>query len=107
MIVTTTQGIEDKKITDYLGIVSGADTYLMGGAIGLGVTAKGQTLHYTSAVDSALLKMVESANDMSADAIVGIEINTSSSGNGTIAVTVSGTAVKLKDAGFEDELPDL
>lgn len=107
MIVTTTQSIDGKKITEYLGIVSGADTYLMGGLMGGGVTNKGQSIYYSSSLSSAVSTMIGAANNLEADAIVGVIINVSSTANGTVAVTVSGTAVKLEDSGFDDELPDL
>ncbi len=107
MIITTTQSIDSKKITNYLGIVAGADTYLMAGVMGGGVTGKGQSTYYNAALNSAISTMSIAANNLKADAVLGVIINVSSSGNGTVAVTASGTAVKLEDIGFDDELPDL
>lgn len=109
MIVTTTNSIPGKKITEILGLASGGDTYIVGGMLGGGVTANGQTLYYDATLKKAVDKMKENAklyfNATNDDAIVGIQINSASS-NGTISITVTGTVVKLEDAGYDEELPD-
>ena len=106
MIVTTTQSVDGKKVKAYLGLVTGASPYNAGGMVGGGYSSKGQSNLFSYAVNSAKDTMVSSAHG--ADAIIGVQIAVgSSSAMNQVIVTVTGTAVTLEDAGFDDELPEI
>jgi len=106
MIVTTTPTVEDKKITQYLGIVTGeaiiganifkdffaSITDIVGGRAG----AYEKELKRAQAI--ALDEMKERAEKIGANAIVGIDLDYEVIGKqgSMLMVTVSGTAVKLE-----------
>ncbi len=106
MIVTTTQGVDGKKVKAYLGVVAGASPYNAASLPGGGYAPAGQPNLFNYAVNSAITAMI--GNAYGAEAIIGVQIAVSSSGvmNQEI-VTVTGTAVTLEDAGFDTELPDI
>ena len=91
MILTTTQNIEGRTITEYLGIVCGEafeNKEFRGERYYLTVLNNARTL--------ALNQMEERARSMGADAVVGVRIDFDVSDIGPcIMVNVSGTAVKL------------
>lgn len=106
MIITTTQSIENYHIVEYLGIVSGADTYVVGGIIGEGFAKQGK--YYETALRNAHLQMESKAGQYGADAIVGVQVSvTSMATAGSIVVTSTGTAVKIEKAGWDEEIPEL
>ena len=106
MILTTTPTIENYHITSYLGIVSGADTYTVGGLIGEGLMKQG--FYYEMSLNKAKSLMESKASEYGADAIVGIQVAvTSMSSVGQIVVTATGTAVKIEKAGWDEEIPEL
>lgn len=103
MILTTTNSIEGKEITEYLGLVYGTDIYLVGGLLGGGMA--NQENLFGTAYSDAVDKMVSKAVKIGADAIVGIQVNYTSPGNvNSMIVVVTGTAVKT---GYYDALPEL
>jgi uncharacterized protein YbjQ (UPF0145 family) len=103
LILTTTPTLENKKITSYLGIVTGESIIganlfrdifagirdIVGGRSG----AYEQVLR--EAKDSALTEMEENARRVGATAVVGIDLDYETVGaNGSmLMVTASGTAV--------------
>jgi len=105
MIVTTTDGIEGRKITGYLGVVTGEA--VLGANIfkdlfaGIRDIVGGRSAAYEGelrkAKDTALQEMAERARDLSADAVVGVDLDYEaiSSGN-MLMVSANGTAVKLE-----------
>lgn len=106
MIISTTESIDRYQITEYLAIVTGADTYTVGGLIGEGFMRQGSL--FKQAVAKIRQEMERVAVSLGADAIVGFNISsTSMATSGSIVVTGIGTAVKLKQNGWDDELPDL
>jgi len=78
IIVTTTDIVPGKEIVEILGVVHGK-------------SEKWTT--ESRAKDSAVKKMVEKAEKLGADAIVGVKITAGGLGR---SVAVMGTAVKLK-----------
>lgn len=95
MIISTTNCIENNKINDYLGVVSGTDIYLVGGILGGGLA--NQEKLYTQALNNAIEKMERKARDLGANAIVGVSTNIVSPGNlNNIIVIATGTAVVLQ-----------
>ena len=106
MIVTTTNGIEGRRVTDYLGVVHG--TAVMGSNLfrdffaGIRDVVGGRVGSYetvvTDAKQAALAQLMEQAQDLRADAVVGVSFDHDSIGgdNKTILmVSATGTAVRL------------
>ena len=92
MILTTTQSIEGRAITEYLGIVCGEAFE--------NKEFKGERYYLsilTNARNLALKQLEERASGLGADAVVGIDLDYEVLGqdNGMLMVTASGTAVKL------------
>jgi uncharacterized protein YbjQ (UPF0145 family) len=87
MFITTTPNIEGKRIKEYLGIVTGEA--VVGGRSG----AYEQELR--KARDLAFEEIKEAAQELGANAIVGVDIDYEVLGekNGMLMVSVSGTAV--------------
>ena len=103
MIVTTTNNVECKQITAYLGIITGEtiiganlfrDIFAsVRDVVGCRSGAYEDVLR--EAKDTALSEMTAKAVAMCADAIVGIDLDYETIRNGMLMVTASGTAVKL------------
>jgi uncharacterized protein YbjQ (UPF0145 family) len=105
MILTTTNTIEGKPATAYLGIVTseviiGAN-FMKDFLGGLRDFFGGRSGTYEQvlkdAKESALAELRQNAQSMGADAILGIDLDyeTIGSGGSMLMVTASGTAVKL------------
>lgn len=82
MIVTTSQAVEGKIISEYLGIVSAASIAIMP----IGAAQGG----WKSGVDSAIEIMIQQAKEVRADAIIAVQFEPSGS-----HVCATGTAVRL------------
>lgn len=106
MIVTTTPSVEGRKIIDYKGIVfgeviSGVD-FIKDFAAGLSNFFGGRSESYEGeligARESAIMEMVNRAEQTGANAIVGVDIDYEvlGQGNNMLMVTASGTAVVLE-----------
>ena len=105
MILTTTNTIDGKPVTAYLGIVTseviiGAN-FMKDFLGGLRDFFGGRSGTYESvlkeAKENALAELRQNAQSMGADAILGIDLDyeTVGSGGSMLMVTASGTAVKL------------
>ncbi len=104
MIYTTTQVVPGREIVEILGVVTGnvvqtkhlgkdiAATFksLIGGEIG------GYTEMLTEARYQAISRMVQSALELEADAVVGLRFTTSAIMNNASEILAFGTAVKLR-----------
>jgi uncharacterized protein YbjQ (UPF0145 family) len=106
MILSTTNMLEGKKITDYYGIVTGESiiganlfkdlfasiTDIVGGRAG----AYEQVLR--EAKNNALLELEENARQLGANAVIGIDLDYETVGhNGSmLMVSASGTAVRYQ-----------
>jgi uncharacterized protein YbjQ (UPF0145 family) len=104
MIVTTTDGIEGKEITDYLGIVSGECVY---GAnfvrdffASIRDVVGGRSGSYENVLNDAkkeaLADLIAAAQDLGADAVVGLDLDYETVGDSMLMVSANGTAVKLR-----------
>ncbi len=105
MIVTTTAGIEGRKIREYLGVVSGES--IIGANIVkdlfasvrdiVGGRAGAYEKSLQEARETALKEMTERAQALGADAVVGVSLDIEAFGGsgGMIMVASSGTAVRL------------
>ena len=107
IIITTTDGVEGRSVTEYLGIVSGEAvmgtnlfrdifagiTDLVGGRSGV------YEDELRNAKDAAIGQMREDARALGADAVVGVDLDYEHLGGGSrsmLMVTANGTAVRLR-----------
>ena len=105
MILTTTPTIEGRPIRDYKGVVTGETiigaNFLKDFMAGIRDIVGGRSGAYEKvlreAKDSSMKEMEERAAAMGANAVVGIDIDyeTIGQGNSMLMVAVSGTAVVL------------
>lgn len=103
MIVTTTHNIEGKKISKYLGLVTGEA--ILGANIfrdlfaGIRDIVGGRSGAYEEelrkAKDIALKEMAEQAEKLGANAVVGIDLDYETVGQSMLMVSASGTAVVI------------
>ncbi len=105
MILTTTPSVEGHIIKDYKGIVFGevisGVNFLRDFAASIRNIVGGRSMSYEeeliAAREQAMQEMSQRAEQLGADAVVGIDIDYEVLGenNGMLMVTASGTAVKL------------
>lgn len=106
MIITTTPSVEGRKIREYKGIVfgeviSGVD-FIKDFAAGLTNFFGGRSNSYEGelieARQNAISEMVNRAENLGANAIVGVDVDYEvlGQGNNMLMVTASGTAVILE-----------
>jgi uncharacterized protein YbjQ (UPF0145 family) len=107
MIVTTTTAIDGRTATEYVGVVTGEA--VLGANVfrdvfaGLrdivGGRAAGYERSLRQARETALEEMVAEAEQLGADAVIGVDVDYESiqmgQGGGMLMVSASGTAVKL------------
>jgi uncharacterized protein YbjQ (UPF0145 family) len=106
MIITTTPAIDGKRISSYLGIVAGEA--IMGANMfrdmfaGIRDIVGGRSGAYEKelrkAREVAFQELEDSAKDLGANAVVGLDIDYEVLGekNGMLMVSVSGTAVRVE-----------
>jgi uncharacterized protein YbjQ (UPF0145 family) len=103
MIVVTTEQIEGKKITETLGLVRGSTIRarhvgrdIMAGLRNIvGGEVKEYTVMLAQAREEALQRMIEQAEKMGANAIVGTRFATAMVMSGAAEMLAYGTAVKV------------
>ena len=107
MLVTTTNSIEGKKITKYLGLVSGEA--ILGANIFKDIFASirdivgGRSSAYEKelrqAKDIAVTEMVEQAKLLGGNAVIAVDLDYETVGQGgsMLMVSASGTAVLIED----------
>jgi len=105
MLLTTTETVEGRRITAYLGLVTGEAILgvnifrdLFSGIRDIiGGRAGGYQKALRDAREAALADMGQAAQELGADAIVAIDLDYEVLGekNGMLMVSVNGTAVKL------------
>jgi uncharacterized protein YbjQ (UPF0145 family) len=104
IILTTTEGIQGKEITQVLGLVKGntIQTRHIGSHLLAGLTSvvggevKGYVKALTTAREEATSRMVEEAATLQADAIICMRYSTSQVMDGAAEILAYGTAVKLR-----------
>ena len=104
MIISTTPSLEGHRITAYLGLVSG-ETILGANIIrdfmaGITDIVGGRSRAYEESLieakETAIREMTERALALGADAIVGVDLDFETVGQGSmLMVSASGTAVRL------------
>ncbi|MDF1612390.1 MAG: heavy metal-binding domain-containing protein [Stygiobacter sp.] len=107
MLITTTNTIEGKKIVQYLGLVSGEA--IVGANIFKDIFASirdivgGRSAAYEkelrTAKDIAINEMVEQAKLLGGNAVIAVDLDYETVGQGgsMLMVSASGTAVKLEE----------
>ena len=103
MIMVTTEQIEGKKITETLGLVRGSTIRarhmgrdIMAGLRNIvGGEVKDYTVMLAQAREEAIQRMIEQAEKMGANAIVGTRFVTSMVMSGAAEMVAYGTAVKV------------
>jgi uncharacterized protein YbjQ (UPF0145 family) len=104
MIVTTTDGVDGRRIRRYLGVVSGEAVFganvfrdffasirdVVGGRAG------GYETVLKDGKLAAIEDMVEEASRLGATAIVGVDLDYESVGRSMLMVSANGTAVELE-----------
>lgn len=105
MIISTTPTIEGQKIIEYKGIVTGETiigaNFIKDFLAGIRDIVGGRSQSYEKvlreAKDTSIREMMERAQALGANAIVGIDIDyeTIGSGNSMLMVSCSGTAVVI------------
>ena len=107
MLITTTNNIEGKKITKYLGLVSGEA--ILGANIFKDIFASirdivgGRSAAYErelrEAKDIAVQEMIDQASALGGNAVIAVDLDYETIGQGgsMLMVSASGTAVILED----------
>lgn len=103
MILTTTNSVQGRKITEYLAIISGEAingiNFVKDFGAGIrnlvGGRSKGYEDELIEAREEALREAEARAEKIGADALVGIKIDSEVINGSMLMVTVVGTAVKL------------
>jgi uncharacterized protein YbjQ (UPF0145 family) len=105
MIVTTTGSVEGRRVVAYLGLVTGEAILgvnifrdLFSGIRDIiGGRAGGYQKSLREAREAAIADMTAAAQELGADAILGVDLDYEVLGekNGMLMVSVNGTAVKL------------
>jgi len=103
MILTTTEKIPEKKITEILGIARGSTVRARNIGRDLFASLKniigGELSEYTKlqaeSREQALQRMIEDGERLGADAIINIRISTSVITQGAAEILAYGTAVKI------------
>lgn len=103
MLIVTTDGIEGRRIVDYLGIVSGdaivganvfRDLFARVRDV-VGGRAGGYEAALRGAKDHAIEDLIEQAQALGADAVVAVDLDYEVVGDSMLMVSANGTAVKL------------
>ena len=100
MLVTTTATLQDRRISDYLGLVTGES--ILGANIfrdmfaGIRDIVGGRAGAYEKVL-RAVQEMVDRARKLGANGVIGVDVDYETVGGGTmLMVSVSGTAVKIE-----------
>lgn len=105
MIITTTDTIPNKEVTEILGIVRGSTVRArnIGRDIfaGLKNVIGGEIKEYSKlqadSREQAMKRMIDDAESLGADAIVNVRLTTSMVMQGAAEILAYGTAVKIKE----------
>ena len=103
MIVTTTPAIEDRTVATYLSVVTAQSVLGVNAfkdvAAGMRNIFGGRSQSYenelASGVSDSLAELEQQAEQLGADAVIGVDIDYESLGQNMLMISASGTAVKL------------
>ena len=104
MIVTTTATLQDRRISEYLGLVAGES--ILGANIfrdmfaGIRDIVGGRSGAYEKVLRDArqiaVNEMVDAARRLGANGVIGVDVDYETVGGTMLMVSVSGTAVKVE-----------
>ena len=103
MLIVTTDSIDGRQVSQYLGIVSGdaivganmfRDFFASVRDV-VGGRAGGYEKALRGAKNSAIEDMIEQAREMGADAVLAVDLDYETVGDTMLMVSANGTAVKL------------
>ncbi len=104
MLITTTDGVEGKRIVEYHGVVTGEA--IVGANIFRDLFARvrdifgGRAAGYEKALGSAkeiaLKDMTDKAEALGANAVVGVDLDYEALGDSMLMVSANGTAVRIE-----------
>lgn len=105
MMYVTTESIPGYKVDKAICVVSGCIAYASNGVQAISADFKrmtggeipGFTEVLDTARDTALSRMLQTANDLGADGVIGVRYTTSSLSAGVSEIIAYGTAVKLRE----------
>lgn len=92
MIITTTNNVEGHQISSYLGVVSSKST--IGDTVLISGKPKQQLL-FDEAISLALQGLQEKAENLGANALIGVNIATENCSAGNTLFLATGTAVMI------------
>lgn len=104
MLITTTDGVEGKRIVEYHGVVTGEaivganifrDLFARVRDI-VGGRAAGYEKVLGGAKDIALKEMTDKAEALGANAVVGVDLDYEALGDSMLMVSANGTAVRIE-----------
>lgn len=104
MLIVTTDSIDGRRVSEYLGIVSGdaivganmfRDLFARVRDI-VGGRAGGYENALRGAKEHAINDMVEQAQALGADAVIGVDLDYETVGDSMLMVSANGTAVKFQ-----------
>ncbi len=104
MLIVTTDNVEGKRVTRYLGIVSGdcivganmfRDFFARVRDV-VGGRAGGYEAALRGAKEEAMADMIAQATELGATAVIGVDIDYETVGQSMLMVSVNGTAVALE-----------
>jgi uncharacterized protein YbjQ (UPF0145 family) len=103
MLVTTTATLQDRRIDDYLGVVTGEA--ILGANVFRDLFASvrdivgGRSGAYENVLrdarETALAEMTEAARKLGANAVIGVDLDYETVGGSMLMVSATGTAVKV------------
>jgi uncharacterized protein YbjQ (UPF0145 family) len=105
MLIVTTDQVEGKRVVQYLGIVSGdaivganmfRDFFASVRDV-VGGRAGGYEKALRGAKQHALDDMTEQAQELGANAVIGVDLDYETVGDTMLMVSANGTAVRLQD----------
>ncbi|VXB53705.1 conserved hypothetical protein [Flavobacterium sp. 9AF] len=97
MILTTTHSIEDYKIIEYLGIVSGISVNMQTMKMTFNMKKYYAAISESIAEvkEQAFAQLKENAEKLNANAVVGINVDMELTTSNYVTVTITGTAVYI------------
>lgn len=105
MLVTTTATLQDRRIDDYLGVVTGEA--ILGANVFRDLFASvrdivgGRSGAYENVLrdarETALAEMTEAARKLGANAVIGVDLDYETVGGSMLMVSATGTAVKVAE----------
>lgn len=97
MILTTTNSVEDFRISEYKGIVSGTSVNVQKMKMTFNMQKYYDAIRdsISEVKEQALQQLKDNANNLNANAVVGIKVDVELTASNYVTVTATGTAVSI------------